>query len=110
MRKGRLEGRSIWSVERAHVRFLVVCLALLSLPGHDLPPRSYSTVQNQQPGKLQPFRSNRRTTGERRDSDASTEPSTKGQSALAWLLGRYKESGRSRHHEDLAAAATREIR
>src|SRR6266571_4990570 len=51
MRKGRLEGRSIWSVERAHVRFLVVCLALLSLPGHDLTPRSYSTVQNQQPDK-----------------------------------------------------------
>ena len=49
MRKGRLEGRSTWSVDRAHLRFLVVCLALLSLP--NLAPRSYSALQNQQPGK-----------------------------------------------------------
>jgi len=50
MRKGRLEGRSTWSV-RAHLRFFVVCVALLSLPFPNLAPRSYSAVQNQQPGK-----------------------------------------------------------
>jgi exopolysaccharide biosynthesis protein len=59
MRKGMLEGRSTWPVERAHVRLfrvpgamkLVVCLALLSLPSPNLTPRSYSAVQNQQAGK-----------------------------------------------------------
>src|SRR6267142_177827 len=51
MRKGMLEGRSTWSVERAHLRFLVVCLVLLWLPGPDLTPKSYSAVQNQQPAK-----------------------------------------------------------
>ena len=50
MRKGMLEGRSTWSVERAHVRFLIVCLALLSLPTLNLTKGSYSAVQNQQPG------------------------------------------------------------
>jgi exopolysaccharide biosynthesis protein len=59
MRKGSLEGRSSWLVERVHVRSfrvagamkLVVCLALLSLPIPNLTSRSYSAVQNQQPGK-----------------------------------------------------------
>jgi len=51
MRKGMLEGRSSWLVERANVRRFVVCLALLSLPSPDLTPRSYSAEQNQQPGK-----------------------------------------------------------
>jgi hypothetical protein len=59
MSKRMLEGRSTWSVERAHVRSFrvagamtfVVCLALLSLLSSDLTPRSYSAVQNQQPGK-----------------------------------------------------------
>jgi hypothetical protein len=59
MRKGMLEGRSTWLVGRADVRLfrrtgaikLVVCLALLSLPGPNLTPGSYSAVQNQQPGK-----------------------------------------------------------
>ena len=58
MRKGMLEGKSTWSVERTHVRSfpvlgairLVVCLALLSLLSPNL-TRSYSAVQNQQPGK-----------------------------------------------------------
>lgn len=54
-----VKGRSIWSIERAHLRSfrvaealkLVVCLALLSLLSASLTPRPYSAVQNQQPGK-----------------------------------------------------------